>query len=92
MRVDVREVAGSKFADLLTTIRLPRRWGYFYFGVVKHPDRSPAFKLNEEKGMTNIVGYFEISEKKVLASVLSEAIIFDFLKESQQNKKQNKRR
>jgi len=89
MKVDVREVAGSKFADLLTVIKLPQRWGYLYFGVVKHPNRSPALKLNEEKGMTNIVSNFEISEKKVLASVLSETIIFDFLAEkpTKQNKK-----
>jgi hypothetical protein len=42
-----------------------------------------------------LLGYFEISEKKVLASVLSEAIIFDFLEEKpvKQNKKiKNKRR
>jgi len=81
MRVDIREVAGSKFADLLTVIKLPQRWGYLYFGVVKHPNRSPTLKLNEEKGMTDIVSNFEINEKKVSASVLSETIIFDFLAE-----------
>jgi hypothetical protein len=46
-------------------------------------------KLNEEKGMTDIVSDFEIGEKKVSAGVLNEAIIFDFLKEkpTKQSKK-----
>jgi len=87
------KVAGSKFADLLTVIKLSQRWGYLYLGIVKHPGRSPMLKLNEEKGMTDIVSDFEIDGKKVSAGVLSEAIIFDFLKEkpTKQSKK-NKRR
>jgi phosphopantetheine adenylyltransferase len=84
MKVDIRKVAGSKFADLITVIRTSKRWGYLYLGVVKHPHKSPMFKLDEEKGMSDLVSIFEVGQEKIFSKVLGESIIFDFLKEKNQ--------